>query len=134
MRKAAKETSPMMGYQTARPEKLCDSQISLEQRVRANHPLRRIAQVIDFEFVYAEVAAKYGTRGNVSVPPPVILKLMLLLVLYNVRSERELMETIPERLDWLWFLGYDLDAEIPNHSVLSKARRRWGPEVFQRFF
>ncbi|CAB5123756.1 hypothetical protein D3OALGB2SA_3147, partial [Olavius algarvensis associated proteobacterium Delta 3] len=35
-----------------------------------------------------------------SVPPPVILKMMLLLVLYNVRSERELMDTIPERLDW----------------------------------
>ncbi|MBK7551664.1 MAG: hypothetical protein IPI61_08380 [Syntrophaceae bacterium] len=32
------------------------------------------------------------------------------------------MNTIPLRLDWLWFLGYDLDSEIPNHSVLSKAR------------
>ena len=44
------------------------------------------------------------------------------------------METIPERLDWLWVLGYDLNAAILNHSVLSKARRRWGPAVFQRFF
>jgi hypothetical protein len=44
-------------------------------------------------------------------------------VVYNVRSERELMDTIPFRLDWLWFLGYDLDDEIPNHSVLSKAKR-----------
>src|SRR5436309_12033863 len=124
----------MMGYQTARREKRVYTPISLEQRVRANHPLRQIARVIDFDFVYAEVADKYGTRGNVSVPPPVILKLMLLLVLYNVRSERELMETIPERLDWLWFLGYDLDAEIPHHSVLSKARKRWGVAVFQSFF
>jgi len=57
------------------------------------------------------------------VPPTVILKLILLLVFYNVRSERELMETLPERLDWLWFLGYDLDTELPNHSVLSKARK-----------
>jgi IS5 family transposase len=68
------------------------------------------------------------------VPPPVILKLMLLLVFYNVRSERELMETVPERMDWLWFLGYDLDATIPNHSVLSKARKKWGVDVFQSFF
>jgi len=59
---------------------------------------------------------------------------MLLLVFYNVRSERELMDTLPERLDWLWFLGYDLDSEIPDHSVLSKARKRWGPEVFRSFF
>ncbi len=77
---------------------------------------------------------KYGIKGNVSVPPPVILKLMVLLVFYNVRSERELMETVPERLDWLWFLGYDFDSEVPNHSVLSKARCRWGVKVFRNFF
>ncbi|MBK7551679.1 MAG: transposase [Syntrophaceae bacterium] len=44
------------------------------------------------------------------------------------------MNTIPLRLDWLWFLGYDLDSEIPNHSVLSKARGRWGVEAFRSFF
>jgi IS5 family transposase len=60
--------------------------------------------------------------------------MMLLLILYNVRSEREFMNTLPMRLDWLWFLDYDLDSEIPNHSVLSKARNRWGVEAFQRLF
>ena len=80
------------------------------------------------------MADEYGFNGNVSLPPPIILKLMLLLVFYNVRSERELMDTVPERLDWLWFLGYDLDSEISDHSVLSKARKRWGPEVFRSFF
>jgi IS5 family transposase len=60
--------------------------------------------------------------------------MMLLLILYNVRSERELMDTIPLRLDWLWFLGYDLDNEVPDHSVLSKARARWGVEAFRNFF
>jgi IS5 family transposase len=60
--------------------------------------------------------------------------MMLLLILYNVRSERELMETIPMRLDWLWFLGYDLDSEVADHSVLSKARARWGVEAFRNFF
>lgn len=44
------------------------------------------------------------------------------------------METLPERLDWLWFLGYNLDTPIPDHSVLSKARRRWGEEAFRIFF
>jgi transposase len=86
------------------------------------------------DFIYQEVRDKYGYNGNVSVPPSVILKLLLLLVFYNVRSERELMQTVPERLDWLWFLGYGLDSEIPDHSVLSKARKRWGVEVFRGFF
>jgi transposase len=105
----------------------------LDEGIRPNHPLRKIAQSIDFEFVYKEVEASYGARGNVSVPPPVILKLMLLLVFYSVRSERELVQTLPERLDWLWFLGYDLDP-IPDHSVFSKARRRWGVAVFDSLF
>lgn len=124
----------MMGYQPSFQPKLFYHQINLEQRVPQDHLLRKIEQKIDFDFIYGEVKETYGDNGNVSIPPPVILKMMLLLVLYNVRSERELMETIPMRLDWLWFLGYDLDSEVPNHSVLSKARARWGVEAFRDFF
>jgi len=123
-----------MGRQSPPQSKLFYTTVSLEKRVRKDHPLRKIVQVVDFDFIYGEVGDRYGINGNVSVAPPVILKMMLLLILYNVRSERELMLTIPERLDWLWFLGYDLDDEIPNHSVLSKARSRWGVEAFRSFF
>ena len=124
----------MMGRQPATQPQLFYTRFNLEGRVRSNHPLRKIEGLVGLDFVYKEVRESYGRNGNVSVPPPVILKLMLLLVFYNVRSERELMETLPERLDWLWFLGYDIDSEIPDHSVLSKARRRWGEEVFKRLF
>lgn len=124
----------MMGFQEPPQGKLFYSNINLEKRIRDNHPLRKIDQFIEFDFAYKEVEDKYGCNGNVSVPPPVILKLLLLLVFYNVRSERELMATLPERLDWLWFLGFDLDSDIPNHSVLSKAKKRWGAEVFKSFF
>jgi IS5 family transposase len=62
------------------------------------------------------------------------MKMMFLLFFDDVSSERELMRIIPERLDYMWFLGYGLDDEIPNHSVLSKARRRWGAEVFEKLF
>jgi hypothetical protein len=44
------------------------------------------------------------------------------------------MGTIPMRIDWLWFLGYDLDREILNHNVLSKARVGWRVETFRNFF
>jgi transposase len=124
----------MMGYQPGFQPKLFYHQINLEQRVPQDHLLRKIQEKIDFDFIYAEVKDTYGDNGNVSIPPTVILKMMLLLVLYNVRSERELMETIPMRLDWLWFLGYDLDSEVADHSVLSKARVRWGAEAFRSFF
>ena len=124
----------MMGRQPDAQQKLFYTCLNLEKRIRKDHILRKIADCINFDFIYKQVEDKYGTKGNVSVPPPVILKMLLLLVLYNVRSERELMQTIPERLDWLWFLGYDLDDDIPNHSVLSKARTRWGADAFKYFF
>ncbi len=124
----------MMGMQPPPQSSLFYIGINIDKRIRSNHPLRRIREHIDFDFSYDEVKDRYGTKGNVSVPPPVILKLMLLLVFYNVRSERELIDTLPERIDWLWFLDYDLDSEIPNHSILSKARKKWGVEIFQNFF
>jgi transposase len=124
----------MMGHQPDYQNKLFVTNFNLEKRVRKDHILRKIKDKIDFDFVYKDVEDTYGHNGNVSVPPPVILKMMLLLILYNVRSERELMMTIPERIDWLWFLGYDLDHDIPDHSVLSKARTRWGVHAFKTFF
>ena len=124
----------MMGRQPKVQQKLFYSRFNLDQRVPQNHILRKISKYIDFDFIYKEVQDAYGVNGNVSVPSPVILKMMLLLIFYNVRSERELMATIPMRLDWLWFLGYDIDDEIPNHSVLSKARVRWGVFAFKTFF
>lgn len=124
----------MMGVQQSPQNNLFYYGINLDKRVRANHPLRKVNQLIDFDFIYDEVKDFYGNNGNESVPPPVILKLMLLFVFYNVRSERELMLTIPERMDWLWFLGYNLDSEMPDHSVLTKARKKWGVAVFRSFF
>ncbi len=124
----------MMSRQKKVQNQLFYSAINLEQRVRKDHILRKVKSHIDFDFIYNEVKDTYGFNGNESVAPPVILKMLLLLIFYNVRSERELVATIPERLDWLWFLDYDIDDQIPNHSVLSKARNRWGVIAFKTFF
>ena len=107
---------------------------NLEKRIPSDHPLRAVLKAVDFDFIYAEVAHLYGTTGNPSVPPPIILKLMFLLFYYNVPSERELMKLLPLRLDWLWFLGLGIESSVPDHSVLSKARARWGEEAFRKFF
>ena len=123
----------MMGEQKSEPQ-LFNYAVNLEKRVRANHPLRRVKAVIDFGFVREEVARYYGRNGNESVPPEVILKMMFLLFFDDITSERELMDIIGERLDYLWFLDYGLEEKIPDHSVLSKARARWGKEVFESLF
>jgi len=123
----------MMGQQKSEPE-LFNYAVNLERRVRSDHPLRRVAALVDFGFVRKQVAHCYGSKGNVSVDPAVIMKMMFLLFFDDVTSERELMKIIAERLDYLWFLGYGLEDEIPDHSVLSKARARWGEDVFEQLF
>jgi transposase len=123
----------MMGQQKSERE-LFSYTVNLEKRVRRDHPLRQVAGAIDFGFVREAVAHCYGANGNVSVDPEVIMKMMFLLFFDDVASERELMKIIAERLDYLWFLGYGLDDEIPDHSVLSKARARWGGQVFESLF
>lgn len=123
----------MMGSHQAQ-DLLFSYSVNLEKRVRPDHPLRRFQALLDLSWVPSAVAHRYGINGNVSVDPVILVKMMLLLFVDNVPSERELMAMIRERMDYLWFLGYGLDDEIPDHSVLSKARRRWGPELFEEIF
>ncbi len=126
----------MIGKKQTRESKLYYC-FDLESRVPADHPLRRVAGAIDFGFVRDAVACRYGKRGNPSIDPIVVLKLIFICFFENVHSERELMRQLPLRLDWLWFCEFDLTDEIPDHSVISKARRprrAGGREVFVGFF
>lgn len=123
----------MMGLHSNQKE-LFSYNIDLDARIRSDNPLRNILEQIDFNFVRQEVKELYGYNGNKSVDPSTIMKMMFLLFYDNVPSERELMKIIPERLDYMWFLGYGLNDEIPDHSVLSKARKRWGTDVFETLF
>jgi transposase len=125
----------MMGIQpSVRQPALFSYHVDLEPRVAADHLLRQVTAVLDLSFVLPTVRHAYGRSGHVSLDPRVIVKMLLLLFLYNIPSERELMEQIRVRLDFLWFLGFDLESAIPDHSVLSKARTRWGGDVFEQLF
>src|SRR6266705_3287127 len=97
----------MMGQHKSDPQ-LFNYAVNLEKRVRAAHPLRRVKATIDFGFMREEVAHCFFD---------------------DIKSERELMEVIGERLDYLWFLDYGLDEKVPDHSVLSKARARWSQKL-----
>jgi transposase len=125
----------MMGTQSSRCQPaLFSYHIDLEQRLGADHLLRKVSATLDLSFVIPAVRHRYGRSGNVSLDPRLIVKLLLLLFLYDIPSERELMEQVRARLDFLWFLGFDLDTDIPDHSVLSQARARWGSGVFEQLF
>jgi len=101
-------------------------QLSLDRLVPQDHLLRHIAEVIDFSFVYPLARPYYSHTGQPSMDPVVLFKALLIGYLYGITSERRLMEEIQVNLAYRWFLGYDLDEAIPDHSVLSKARVRAG--------
>jgi transposase len=124
----------MMGKLQNQQPKLFYHGFSLENRLPKEHALRKISRLVNFAFIRSQVKHLYGINGNTSIDPAVILKLMFLMFYENIKSERVLMEQLPLRLDWLWFCGYSFDDQTPDHSVISKARRRWGQDVFSDFF
>lgn len=109
-------------------------QVTLEELVPAGHLLRRVAEAVDFEVARRLTARFYSHTGQPSVDPVVLFKLALLGYLYGLPSERRLVDEIRVNLAYRWFIGYDLDEAIPDHSVLSKARRRFGPTIYEAFF
>lgn len=52
----------------------------------------------------------------------------------GLRSERQLLDMAANRLSVRWYLGYDLDEPLPEHSSLTRIRDRYGREIFRRFF
>lgn len=76
----------------------------------------------------------YAAKGRPSVDPVVFFKLQLVLFFEDVRSERLLMRLVADRLSVRWYLGYNLDEPLPDHSSLTRIRARYGLDIFRRFF
>jgi transposase len=95
---------------------------------------RRLKDVIDFNFLYKRTLAYYGKEGQKSLDPVVFMKLMLVGYLENLNSDRRIVNTSKMRLDILYFIGYNLDEELPWHSTLSRTRQLYGQEVFTEVF
>jgi IS5 family transposase len=68
------------------------------------------------------------------VDPVVFFKLQLVMFFEDLRSERQLMRVVADRLSLRWYLGYDLHETLPDHSSLTRIRERFGVAVFRRFF
>jgi transposase len=108
--------------------------LSLEDLVPQDNFYRRLERTVDLSFVRELVRERYASGGRPSVDPVVFFKLQLVLFFEDLRSERRLMEVAADRLSIRWYLGYDLNEPLPDHSSLTYIRQRYGLEVFRRFF
>jgi transposase len=102
------------------------SYVSLEARVRADHPLRAIRVIVNeaLSALEREFASLYSRIGRPSIPPEKLLRAMLLQAFYSIRSERQLMERLEYDLLFRWFVGLGIDDPVWDHSVFSKNRDR----------
>ncbi len=108
--------------------------VSVEQLVPQDHFYRHLERTLDLSFVRELVHETYAGGGRPSIDPVVFFKLQLVMFFEGLRSERQLMRHAADRLSVRWYLGYDLNEPLPDHSSLTRIRERYGLEVFRRFF
>lgn len=122
----------MQGHK-AYSEKLFTS-FQLSNRVPEHNIYRRLKAQLDLEFIRKQTRQYYGTEGQYSIDPVVFFKLILVGYLENLNSDRKIIDHCCMRLDILYFLGYDIDEELPWHSTISRTRQLYGEEVFRSLF
>jgi transposase len=108
--------------------------VSLEDLVPHTHFYRHLDHVLDLSFVRDLVKETYAHGGRPSIDPVVFFKLQLVMFFEDIRSERLLMQSVADKLSVRWYVGYNLDEPLPDHSSLTRIRERYGVEVFRRFF
>src|SRR5689334_19036642 len=102
------------------------SYLSPEQRVPADHPLRKIRPLVDqiLKEMSPQFGKLYSSIGRPSIAPERLLRALLLQIFYSIRSERMLMEQLDYNLLFRWFVGMSMDEERWVATVFTKNRDR----------
>ena len=114
-------------------EKLFTS-FRLSDRIPKENFYRRLKEALNLEFLYPLTQKFYGESGQKSIDPVVFFKICLVGYLENITTDRGLMDHCALRLDILYFLGYDVDEELPWHSTISRTRKLFPDDVFEEVF
>jgi transposase len=110
---------------------------NVEERIRADHPLRDVKRRVDaiLKAMSPVFAQAYSRTGRPSVPPERLLKAMLIMAMYSIRSERQLCERLQTDLLFRWFLDMQPGEEAFDHAVFSHNRTRLDEhDLTKKFF
>ena len=102
------------------------SYVDLEERVRDDHPLRLIREIVNdvLGSLSSEFETLYSHMGRPSIPPEKLLRALLLQAFYSIRSERQLMEQLNFNMLFRWFVGLGLDDGVWDASAFCHNRDR----------
>ena len=107
----------------------------LETFIPPDHYLRKLNKVLDLSFIHESVRDLYcQDNGRPSIDPEVIIRLFLLQAIEGIPHVRKLMRQVQVNMAHRWFIGYELDESLPDHSTLSRALDRMGDRVFNELF
>jgi transposase len=101
-------------------------------QTRAACRLRRILELIDFEPFRDMAAGYFAEAGRPSIDPVVMIKMMLLGYLFDIPSDRQLVDECADRNSFREFLGFGISESIPVHSNFTHWRQRLGEGFFRR--
>jgi len=109
---------------------------TIEDLVPADHLVRKLESVVDWNFIYDIVEDLYSTVGRRSVDPVVLFKMVFINYVFGINSMRKTCKEIQVNLAYRWFLGMDVNDSVPNFSTYSKnyARRFKDTNVFHDIF
>ena len=118
----------MMGRQGSQISMLV---LDIKELIPENHLLRKVNQLVSFDFIYDLVAPYYPANGRPSVDPVSMFKMLLVGYLYGIKSERRLVQEVQLNIAYRWFCGFELGEKIQDHSTFSKIRvHKWNKRGF----
>jgi len=97
-----------------------------DQVVPADHFLRQLKRIIEWERFTQKLIRLYKGGGVVGRPPfdpALVLKMELVAFLYNL-TERQTEVYVNENLPAKYFVGLAVDQKAPDHSTLTVFRER----------
>jgi len=98
--------------------------MSLEQFVPQDHPLRAIRPLIDKQAVRRECRSLYSVTGRPSIPPEQLFLALVGGYLLGIGSDRKLVMELQCNMALRWFVGLGLDEQPWDASTFSQNRRR----------
>lgn len=106
------------------------------EKTRTQSYLGEIDRVVDWEPIEALLQKDYpvgqSPLGNKAYQPLVLLKAALLQKWYGIDSDPELENQINDRLSFKRFIGIPLRQSAPDHSLISRFRKRISPTVMEK--
>jgi len=111
---------------------------NLEQRIPADHLLRRINPIVArvLADLRATLALFYSDIGRPSIDPALMIRMLIVGYCYGIRCERRLCQEVELHLAYRWFCRLDLEDRVPDHSTFSVNRhgRFRDSDIFRRLF